>query len=94
MLYDSLCHDNPGLEEGSNSLETFALDFGLVCMGIVFDCRWKLRDSYSMEEGAIKVSILSYIRKGTIAIMFQVENLEFFRIIQSNTGLKIADCVS
>ncbi len=47
-----------------------------------------------MEEGAIQASILSHIREVTIAIVFQVENLEFLRIIQSNTGLKIADCVS
>ncbi len=94
MLYVFLCHGIPGLEEGSNNLEPFALDFGLVCIGFVYDCGWKLRDSTSVEEGAIKVTILSYIREGTIAIMFQVEKLEFFRIIQSNTGLKMADCVS
>jgi hypothetical protein len=41
-----------------------------------------------------KQTILSYTREGTIAIMFQVENLEFLRIIQSNTGLKNADYVS
>ena len=94
MLYDSLCHGNPGLEEGSNTFEPFALDFGLVFMGFLYDCRWKLPYSNSVEESAILATILSYIREGTIAIMFQVENLEFLRIIQSNTGLKIADCVS
>jgi hypothetical protein len=94
MLYDSLCHGNPELEEVSNTLEPFALDFGLVGMGFLYDFRWKLRDSNSVEEGAILASILSYIREATIAIMFQVENLEFLRINQSNTGLKIADRVS
>ena len=53
MLYDSLCHGNPGLEEGSNTFEPFALDFGLVCIGFLYDCRWNLRDSNSVEEGAI-----------------------------------------
>ena len=53
VLYDSLCHGNPGLEEGSNTLEPFALDFGLVCMGFLYDCRIKLRDSNSVEVGAI-----------------------------------------
>ena len=53
MLYDSLCHGNPGLEEGSNTLEPFALDFGLVCMGFLYDCRCRLRDSNSAEVGAI-----------------------------------------
>jgi hypothetical protein len=94
VLYDSLCHGNPGLEEGSNTLELNALNFRLVCMCFLYDCRLKLRDSNSVEEGAILATILSYIRKRTIAIMFQVENLEFLRIIQSKTGLKIADCVS
>ncbi len=61
---------------------SFALDFGLVCIGFMYDCRCKLLDSSSTEEGAIYATILSYIREGTIAIMFQVENLEFFRIIQ------------
>ncbi len=93
-MYDSLCLGNPGLEEGSNTLEPFALDFGFVCIGFLYDCRWKFRDSNSVVEGAILVTILSYILEGTIAIIFQVENLEFLRIIQSNTGLKIADCVS
>ena len=53
VLYDSLRHGNPGLEEGSNTLEPFALDFMLVCMGFLYDCSWKLRDSNSVEEGAI-----------------------------------------
>ena len=63
-------------------------------MGFLYDCKGKLHDSKSAEEGAIFATILSYIREGTIAIMFQVENLEYLRIIQWNTGLKIADCVS
>jgi hypothetical protein len=82
VLYDSLCHGNPGLEEGSNTFEPFALDFGLVCMGFLYDCRCRLRDSNSAEVGAIYAIFLSYIRERTIAIMFQVENLEFLRIIQ------------
>ncbi len=53
MLYDSLCYGNPGLEEGSNALESFALDFALVGMGFLYDCKWKLRDSNSVEERAI-----------------------------------------
>ncbi len=53
VLYDSLCHGNPRLEEGSNTLEPFALDFGLVCMGFLYDCSWKLRYSNSVEESAI-----------------------------------------
>jgi hypothetical protein len=53
MLYDSLCHGYPGLEEGSNTFEPFALDFGLVCKGFLYDCNWILRDSNSVEEGAI-----------------------------------------
>ncbi len=49
LLYDSLCHDNSGLEEGSNTLEPFALDLGLVCMSFLYDWRWKSRDSKSVE---------------------------------------------
>jgi hypothetical protein len=94
VLYDSLCHSNPGLEEGSNTLEPFALDFELVCIVFLYDCSVNLRDSNSVEEAAILATYLKKNREGTIAIIFQVENLEFLRIIQSNTGLKIADCVS
>ncbi len=53
MLYDSLCQGVPGLEEESNTFEPFALDFGLVCMGFLYDCRWKLHDHNSVEEGAL-----------------------------------------
>ncbi len=74
MLYDSLCHGYRGLEEGSNTLEPYSLDFGLVCI-FLNDCRCKLRDSNSAEEGAIYATILSYIREEAIAIMFQVENI-------------------
>ncbi len=53
VLYYSLCQGNPGLDEESNTFEPFALDFGLVCMGFLYDCRWKLRDYNSVEECAI-----------------------------------------
>ena len=33
VLYDSLSHGMRGLEEGSNTLEPFALDFGLALYG-------------------------------------------------------------
>ncbi len=81
-MYNSLCQGDRELEEWSNKIEPFALDFGLVCMGFLYDCKCSLRDSNSAEVDAIYAIFLSYIRERIIAIMFQVENLELHRIIQ------------
>jgi hypothetical protein len=53
VLNDSLFHGYPGLYEGSKTLELFNLDFGLVCMGFLYDYSYNLRDSNFVEESAI-----------------------------------------